>query len=67
MWKELRDCHVGDYIKATFLGNRDPADSADKNWHQIYQLELKSNGKCYAAIEGFGGKELYGTEDVYVQ
>lgn len=67
MWTELKNCSRGDLIKATFLGNRDPSDSSDYNWHEIYALEKKSNGKYYAAIEGWRGDEVYGTEDVYVK
>lgn len=67
MWKELKDCKEGDLIKAWFLGNRDPEDSSDYNWHEIYKLERKSNGKYYAAIEGWRGDEVTGTEDVFVK
>lgn len=67
MWTELRYCKEGDQIKAWFLGNRDPEDTNDNNWHKIYSLEEKSNGKYYAAIEGWRGGEVYGTEDVFVR
>lgn len=33
MMTELRYCSEGDYIKANFLGNRDPEDPNDLNWH----------------------------------
>lgn len=65
MWTELKKCEAGDLIKAWFLGNKDPEDSRDLNWHKIYTLEKKSNGKYYAAIEGWRGGEVYGTEDVF--
>ncbi len=65
MKTELRYCSEGDYIKATFLGNRDPEDPNDLNWHRIYALESKSNGRYYAAIEGWGSSsDLYGSTEV---
>lgn len=67
MWTELKNCRAGDYIKASFLGNRDPADPSDYNWHLIYELSKKSNGRYYASIEGWKGAEVYGIEDVYVK
>ncbi|MBQ9199294.1 MAG: hypothetical protein IJ141_03880 [Lachnospiraceae bacterium] len=67
MWKELRYCKVGDLIKATFLGNYDPSDPLDYNWHFIYTLEEKNNGKYYASIEGWRGGEVYGSEEVFVK
>lgn len=67
MWTELRNCRVGDYIKASFLGNTDPSDASDYNWHQIYEISAKSNGRYYVAIEGWKGGEVYGTEDVYLK
>lgn len=67
MWTELRNCRVGNLIKAYFLGNKEPDSPTDFNWHEIYKLEKKSNGKYYAAIEGWGGNEVYGTEDVFVK
>ena len=65
MWTELRYCNEGDYIKAWFLGNRDPEDQHDYKWHRIYALEKKDNGKYYAAIEGWRGAEVTGVEEVF--
>lgn len=65
MWTELRYCSEGDYIKAWFLGNKDPEDYHDHNWHRIFKLERKGNGRYYVAIEGWRGAEVSGTEDVY--
>lgn len=67
MWTELKNCRAGDYIKAYFLGNRDPSDSSDYNWHQIYEIYEKPNGHYYAKIEDWRGDEVYGSEDVYVK
>lgn len=67
LWKELKDCGEGNLIEAWFLGNRNPEDSSDYNWHRIYKLEQKSNGKYYAAIEEWRGGEVNGTEDVFVK
>lgn len=65
MRTELRYCCEGDYIKALFLGNKDLDDSNDLDWHKIYKLEPKSNGRYYAAIEGWGSSsDLYGSTEV---
>lgn len=66
MWTELRECRVGDYIKAWFLGDKDPEGEC-YGWHEIFEIERKSNGKYYVAIEGWRGGEVYGTEDVFVK
>lgn len=65
MWTELKNCKKGDLIKATFLGNKDPEELHDYNWHEIYAIERKTNGKYYVAIEGWRGDEVYGSEDVF--
>lgn len=65
MWTELKNCSKGDFIKASFLGNRDPEDEKDKSWHEIYELEKKENGKYYTAIEGWKGAVVSGSEDVF--
>lgn len=67
MWTELRYCSVGDRIKASFLGNSDPADSRDHNWHEIYAMEEKTRGEYYVAIEGWRGGFVDGNKDVYKQ
>lgn len=67
MWKELCECHKGDLIKASFLGNKDPENPNDFNWHFIYELEKKTNGKYYVAIEGWKGAEVSGREYVFVK
>ena len=65
MRTELRYCSEGDYIKALFLGNKDLDDSYNLNWHKIFKLEPKSDGRYYAAIEGWGSSsDLYGSTEV---
>lgn len=67
MWTQLKNCREGDLIKAYFLGNSDPSDPSDYNWHTIKTISANSDGSYYVAIEGFKGTSFYGTEDVYVQ
>lgn len=65
MKTELRYCREGDYIKALFLGNNDPEDPNDLNWHQIYQIEKKDEGRYFVAIKGWGSKsDFSGSETV---
>ena len=67
MWTKLKQCRKGDLIKAVFLGNPDPADSRDKNWHQIYDLNADSGGRYYVAVEGWGSGKMDGNEEVFKQ
>ena len=65
MWTELRFCREGDLIRAYFLGDSEIENPNNHNWHKIYKIYEKSDGKYYASIEGFRGSELSGLSDVY--
>lgn len=64
MWTQLKNCRVGDKIKAVFLNNLDPADPRDTDWHTIYELNAQG-GQYYVAVERWGGRLMRGDTEVF--